>query len=586
MNLTAWAVLGLATGLGQVPAAAAAEPAPITVAGERDVYPTKSRTQTLDVVYTEAERAAISHSELVVSRDRGQTWESLDTARPDQDHLTLKATADGLYFVNIVVNFKDGRRDPLDPARVAPQYKMLIDATAPVVRVERAERDGTDVAVAWAVDEKYPDDAATQLSYKAADSQLNDWTPVPVAAVGKGTARFRPTLGGALIVRVVASDLAGNRAEGTKDVPAGVVAANYNPPGSGGGSVGLPPPRPVEPQPAAALTPTLPPRDAPPVLPSGGPTVVMPAAPIAAPPPTVMPVPTLPISTPPGQPARPTPAPAAEPAWTPPAAPPTPAYTPPPAPASPAPLPTFGGGEPYRAAATEPPPPSAAPAHFLQRPDFDLRYEVDAGPSGLSRVDLYVTRDQGRSWTKWSSHPNAERPLKVRLAAAYANGGANADGEYGLKLVPVSGVGLADDPPAAGSPPEHRIVIDSADPQVLIYPHAVAPDRANAVLLNWVARDANFGETPMTVEWGEAPTGPWHSVAPPDASNPAGPARLANTGQYVWTLPPNMPSHRVYLRLTATDRAGRTTEVVTREPITVDLVKPKARIVFPTSPRP
>ena len=65
---------------------------------------------------------------------------------------------------------------------------------------------------------------------------------------------------------------------------------------------------------------------------------------------------------------------------------------------------------------------------------------------------------------------------------------------------------------------------------------------------------------------------------------------IMNTGQYLWPLPAGMPTHRVYLRVTATDRAGNRSEVVTREPITVDLMKPKARIVAPTasdlSPRP
>ena len=59
MNLTAWAVVGLAVGLGQVPAAPAgkdAEPAGITLGAVRDIHPTRSRTQKLDIEYTKAER--------------------------------------------------------------------------------------------------------------------------------------------------------------------------------------------------------------------------------------------------------------------------------------------------------------------------------------------------------------------------------------------------------------------------------------------------------------------------------------------------------------------------------------------------
>jgi hypothetical protein len=51
-------------------------------------------------------------------------------------------------------------------------------------------------------------------------------------------------------------------------------------------------------------------------------------------------------------------------------------------------------------------------------------------------------------------------------------------------------------------------------------------------------------------------------------------------------VPAGLPP-RVYLKVTARDAAGNIREVVTRDPILVDLVKPKARIsgiVGPASP--
>ena len=44
-----------------------------------------------------------------------------------------------------------------------------------------------------------------------------------------------------------------------------------------------------------------------------------------------------------------------------------------------------------------------------------------------------------------------------------------------------------------------------------------------------------------------------------------------------WTLPPNLPN-RVYLRLTARDHAGNVGEVITRDPLMVDLHKPVVRV--------
>ena len=286
MNLTAWAVLGLAVGLGQAPAAKDAEPAGITLGAVRDVHPTKSRTQKLDIEYTEAERKLISHVELIYSRDEGQTWTTADTVRPDKDHLNLMAKDDGLYFVNIVVYFKDGTRDPRDPALVVPQYKMLIDSTPPVVKIVTATRQGDDVLLDWTIDEKYLNEAATQVLYKASANLLNEWTPVPPSAVNKRSAKFKPAFAGPIIVRVIATDYAENKGDVARELPAGVVTASYTPAGE--------PPAPVVPSslPAPAPVPVVVP-SAPPVVPGGGPTVVMPAGPL----PVLAPVPTTPVPT-------------------------------------------------------------------------------------------------------------------------------------------------------------------------------------------------------------------------------------------------------------------------------------------------
>ncbi len=570
MNLTAWAVLGLAAGLGQVPAPATKEvpPAGITLGAVKDVFPTRSRTHMLDILYPAGRRAQVSHVELIVSRDEGQTWATADTVRldapdavrPDKDHLNLVAKEDGLYFVNLVFYFKDGSRDPKDPGREAAEYKMLIDGTPPVVKIVGATRQGDDVMLDWTAEDKYLNEAATQVLYKASANLLNEWTPVPPGSINRRSAKFKPAFAGPLVVRVIASDYSENRADVARELPAAVVTASYTPTPA------------TETPPVTPFASALPP----PVLPGSGPTVVMPAGPVAAPAPAPVVTAPLPLPAPLPTQVAPAPAPAATPLTVLAAAEPA-------APSNLAPLATTGNsGFPPAA-----PAPAAAPVNppqYLRGTDFDLLYEVENnGPSGLSRVDLYVTRDQGQTWAKWSSHPGKERPLKVKLGRGYDT---NKDGEYGLKLVPVSGVGLADDAPGAGTPPDHRVVVDTVAPQVLIYPHGVAPGQANAVALNWVARDANFGAAPVTIEWGETPAGPWRSVAPPDVTQAgagAGATRLPNTGQYLWALPTGMPTHRVYLRVTATDRAGNRSEVVTREPITVDLMRPKVRIVAPAA---
>ena len=220
------------------------------------------------------------------------------------------------------------------------------------------------------------------------------------------------------------------------------------------------------------------------------------------------------------------------------------------------------------------------PAPGYQRPAFDLNYQVEqCGSSGISRVDLWVTHDDGRSWVWWSQHDGRESPVKVNLGTT---SNQHQEGLYGFRLVPVSGAGLSDATPTAGDAPDMRIIVDITAPAVKIFPAVADPNDPNALMLQWEAMDKNFGDDPITIEWCETATGPWRPVATAVVSDsPSGlgilTKRLSNTGKYSWHVPNGLPP-RVYLKVTAKDAAGNTTEQVTREPILIDLTKPRAKI--------
>jgi hypothetical protein len=170
-----------------------------------------------------------------------------------------------------------------------------------------------------------------------------------------------------------------------------------------------------------------------------------------------------------------------------------------------------------------------------------------------------------------------------------------ADGRYGLKLVPVSGAGLSDEPPRPGSPPDFRVLVDTVPPVIRIYPPVAEPSNRQVLNLIWSIHEENPGKDPVSLEWSDSPTGPWRSVVANDAIVTAGggqaqqtATRIPNTGRYAWSIPANLPTHMVHLKVTAWDAAGNKSEVVTPEPILVDLTKPRARIqgVQPAQPRP
>ena len=216
-------------------------------------------------------------------------------------------------------------------------------------------------------------------------------------------------------------------------------------------------------------------------------------------------------------------------------------------------------------------------AQVIKDVSFDLNYQVEQrGPSGISRVDLWVTRDDGKSWVWWSKHEGRDPALKVNLGTTT---NSQPEGLYGFRIVPVSGAGLSDASPISGDSPDMRVIVDVTAPTVKIFPAIADPNAIDALVLQWEATDKNFGDDPITLEWCEGPTGPWRPVATAANSDTLGAIakKLPNTGKYSWKVPAGLPP-RVYLKVTAKDAAGNATEQVTREPILVDLTKPRAKI--------
>jgi hypothetical protein len=213
---------------------------------------------------------------------------------------------------------------------------------------------------------------------------------------------------------------------------------------------------------------------------------------------------------------------------------------------------------------------------------FDVAYEVDQkGPSGISKAEVWVTRDDGKSWQKWSTTEKTESPVTVDLGL---RSNPQLEGVYGLKIVLLSGAGLSKGPPAVGEAPDMRVDVDLTPPVVKIYEPIPDPNQKDTMILRWQAVDRNLANDPITLEWAEQPEGPWNPIVgvdgntPISSSAPMAAKRLGNSGQYAWRLPSNFPTHRVYLRVSARDIAGNVAEARTPHPILVDMNKPVAKI--------
>jgi hypothetical protein len=533
MTVSLIALCGLAVAAGQGPVTptsiappdaaltAPAATAPTPPAAPSD--PSKptllpSRTAIIDIDYDPATRKSIQRVLLYVSRDQGQTWGLEATAMPEQESFTFAAKDDGLYWCKVQTVFVNGQKTPADVTRSAPDQKLFLDGTPPLVRIASAKRTGDEVAVDWLVEEKYPDDANTTIRYKAADA--NTWVTVPNTWGARRTATFPVSVPGAIVVEVIAKDLVGNPGTGRSELGTIAVASGTMP--------ANPPVKPVSNNeqivlPGGVLTPS-------------GQTVPPPTIPPLAAPPATIPAPSAAVPTT----------------------------------ADPQPVPVTTNESANAIPAIKP----------INVTRFDLSYSLTAGPAGISGIDLWVTRDDGKTWRKWSRHDGRESVIKVVLDT---RDNPQVEGAYGFRLVPESGSRLADAAPTPGTPPEFRVVVDVSAPQIQVYEPAPHAERPDVVVLRWKATDTNFGKDPMAIEWSESQAGPWRAVNGGDAiavvggMNPTAP-RMANTGEFAWRLPGDLSAPKVFLKFTSWDLAGNKTEAMTKDPILVDLTRPRASI--------
>jgi hypothetical protein len=167
----------------------------------------------------------------------------------------------------------------------------------------------------------------------------------------------------------------------------------------------------------------------------------------------------------------------------------------------------------------------------------------DLGGSGLKRVSLYVTRDNGQTWQFHGNDDDLQPPFPFK----------ELDGIYGLRLVAEDAVGNVNPTPTAGSKPQFTVVIDRTKPEVkLISPKAGGYLGGAAVDVQWSARDnVEMPPAPISLAWSDDGGRTWKDVA----------RGLKNDGLSSWT-PPVVQGTDFRFRVTAVDFAGNEGQAV------------------------
>jgi hypothetical protein len=169
---------------------------------------------------------------------------------------------------------------------------------------------------------------------------------------------------------------------------------------------------------------------------------------------------------------------------------------------------------------------------------FELEYQVDArSPSMIGRVELWGTRDGGRTWTSFGVDRDTRSPMLVT---------AQEEGIYGFRVVVSDARGLGDQRPQSGDPPDVWIGVDLTEPAArIVSVERGAGYQTGQLIIQWEADDSMLSARPVSLFYSELPGGPWTQIA----------SGLENTGQYRWSPSRPMPQ-RLYVRLEVRDEAG------------------------------
>jgi hypothetical protein len=177
----------------------------------------------------------------------------------------------------------------------------------------------------------------------------------------------------------------------------------------------------------------------------------------------------------------------------------------------------------------------------------------------VAKVELWLTRDGGRSWQAWSTDPDRESPMEVSLPE---------EGVYGFRVVVTGRNGLSGPMPRSGEPADVWIGIDATTPVARFTAARYGEgNQAGQLDIRWEADDVMLAARPVTLLFGESPQGPWTIVA----------TGLPNSGAYSWPVDPRTPQ-AIYLRLEVRDEAGNVAIDQLREPITLEGLRPKAHV--------
>ncbi|MBI3469070.1 MAG: hypothetical protein HY000_39200 [Planctomycetes bacterium] len=191
---------------------------------------------------------------------------------------------------------------------------------------------------------------------------------------------------------------------------------------------------------------------------------------------------------------------------------------------------------------------------------FELDYTIEsAGIWGLSKVELWGTTDEGRTWRSFTVDADNRSPLQATV---------DAEGLYGFRIEVQRNGDATALAPQSGQQPEVWVLVDLTPPTLKLERiEQGAGAQADELTVTWQASDASLAPRPIALAYSPSPAGPWTEIA----------SELENTGKHTWRLDQQTPE-RFYFRITASDLAGNVGTFDTPQALRVEGVRPRGRI--------
>jgi hypothetical protein len=573
------------------------------VAAAAQTAPIATRQQTFSIPFRVGKVADPSQQpvevQLYVSEDRGATWKLHSRVSPQQQGFNFSAPHDGYYAFLVRTRDRAGQLLPQRPP--AAELEVVVDTSLPAMDLKAVRGPSGEVSIRWHVADATLQPSQIQIEYQA-EHLAEPWqrlaldpskTQITATTCTGELTWWPPAQSQPLMIRAEAIDAAGNRATAQVQVASAAPTVAARPaapqyPQSGSASPGYPS-GPAAPQTGRWSTPATPANTSarlPSQPPPGGwradsalqgfdrstnaPETALPARQQVPWPSTPGESPIVPVR-PSGQTEASSPPPPYRPWEQPPltdvrrdaasrpANPPGEAATPiDPGqavhqPESPR---TNGTADPWDSQALS----TVDRPRMVNSRTFHLDYDIESvGPWGIRKVELWGTRDAGRTWHSYGIDGDHRSPLTATV---------EGEGLYGFRILVQSAGSLPEQPPQPGARPEILVGVDLSRPVCRItQAEQGTGERSAELYIAWEASDRLPAERPISLWYGPGASGPWTPIA----------SGLENTGRYTWLIDTRVPE-QFYLRLEMRDEAGNVEAHQSPSPITLARLRPKGRI--------